>query len=138
MTLRGNRRIKKPPEALILIDAQPLTVIIALQLLKQHLAGQGIRSKLRPDAASEKMRGGRELARGALYLILRNPLYRGEIAYHGNIYPTEHDAIIDQPLWDQVQQRLADNQVEQEKKPVSAPPTQVCWPGCYSIPRAFS
>ena len=86
----------------------------SVRLLKQHLAEQGVRSKLRPDAPSEKMRGGRELARGALYTILRNRLYRGEIAHQGNIYPGEHDAIIDLPLWDQVQQRLTENQVEHD------------------------
>ena len=83
----------------------------SVRLLQQHLAEQGVRSKLRPAAPSEKMRGGRALARGALYTILRNRLYRGEVAHQGNIYPGEHDAIIDLPLWDQVQQRLADNQV---------------------------
>ena len=84
----------------------------SVRLLQQHLAEQGVRSKLRPAAPSEKMRGGRALARGALYTILRNRLYRGEVAHQGNIYPGEHAAIIDLPLWDQVQQRLADNQVE--------------------------
>jgi site-specific DNA recombinase len=55
---------------------------------------------------------GQTLSRGALYLILQNPLYRGEIAYKGEFYPGEHPAIVDKPLWDEVQAALAANRVE--------------------------
>src|SRR5262249_2578431 len=41
--------------------------------------------------------------RGALYLMLQNRIYRGEITHKGKSYPGEHPAIIDQPLWDEVQ-----------------------------------
>ena len=51
---------------------------------------------MRPDGAEY---GGQKLSRGALYLILQNRLYRGEIAHKGNTYPGEHPAIIDKPLW---------------------------------------
>ena len=56
--------------------------------------------------------GGQTLSRGALYLILQNRLYRGEIAYKGEFYPGEHRAIVDKPLWDEVQAALAANRVE--------------------------
>jgi hypothetical protein len=41
--------------------------------------------------------------------MLRNRIYRGEILHKGQSYPSEHPPIIDQPLWDAVQMRLADN-----------------------------
>src|ERR1700730_3189197 len=50
--------------------------------------------------------------RGALYLILQNRLYRGEIPHKGNSYPGEHPAIIDKLLCDDVQAVLAANRVE--------------------------
>jgi hypothetical protein len=53
-----------------------------------------------------------EASRGALYLILQNQLYRGEISHKGNSYPGEHPAIVDKPLWDDVQAVLAANRVE--------------------------
>jgi hypothetical protein len=56
---------------------------------------------------------GRVLGRGALYLILQNRLYRGEVHHQGNSYPGEHEAIIDPALWEAVQQRLAANRTEQ-------------------------
>jgi hypothetical protein len=44
--------------------------------------------------------------------MLQNRIYRGEITHKGNSYPGEHPAIIDQPLWDEVQAVLAKNRVE--------------------------
>ena len=46
--------------------------------------------------------------RPALYAVLRNPLYAGEIHYAGKVYPAEHPAIVDRELWEEVQRRLAE------------------------------
>ena len=51
------------------------------------------------------------MSRGALYLMLQNRIYRGEITHKGNAYPGEHPAIVDKPLWDEVQAMLAENRV---------------------------
>src|SRR6266540_917068 len=79
--------------------------------LQDELAGIGIRSKqrVRPDGTTY---GGQKLARGALYLMLQNRIYRGEITHKGNSYPGEHPAIIEQQLWDEIQAVLAKNRVE--------------------------
>jgi len=83
----------------------------SVRALRDELAGAGIRSKgrIRPDGSPY---GGQEIARGALYLMLQNRIYRGEITHKGMSYPGEHPAIIDQPLWDEVQAVLAQNRVE--------------------------
>jgi site-specific DNA recombinase len=44
--------------------------------------------------------------------MLQNRIYRGEITHKGNSFPGEHPAIIDQPLWDEVQTVLAKNRIE--------------------------
>jgi len=79
--------------------------------LQDKLLGIGIRSKqrVRPDGTTY---GGQKLARGALYLMLQNRIYRGEITHKGNSYPGEHPAIIEQQLWDEIQAVLAKNRVE--------------------------
>ena len=56
--------------------------------------------------------GGKPLSRGALYLMLQNRLYRGEIVHKGQSYPGEHTPIVDQPLWDSVQAQFAGNAAE--------------------------
>ena len=55
--------------------------------------------------------GDRPLARGALYLMLQNRLYRGEVVHKDAAYPGEHPAIIDPGLWETVQAKLAANRV---------------------------
>ena len=54
----------------------------------------------------------RSFPRGALYLMLQNRIYRGEITHKGNVYPAEHQPIVDKDLWNEVQAILAENRVE--------------------------
>src|ERR1700757_4360576 len=83
----------------------------AVRLLKDELEARSIRSKLR-TSASGHLRGGKPFARGALYLMLQNRIYRGEIVHKEQSHPGEHPPIIDQPLWDAVQAQLASNAAE--------------------------
>ena len=40
---------------------------------------------------------------------MRNPIYAGDIAHKGKVYPGNHAAIIERGQWDAVQQQLADH-----------------------------
>ena len=79
--------------------------------LTEDLDGAGIVSKVR-TASDGSLYGGRPIARGALYLMLQNRIYRGEIVHKGKSYPGEHEAIVDETLWNNVQAILAQNRVE--------------------------
>jgi site-specific DNA recombinase len=79
--------------------------------LQSELDMAGIVSKAR-RAADGSPYGAQRLSRGALYLMLKNPLYRGQIAHKGKAFPGEHAAIIDEALWSQVQRHLEDNRIE--------------------------
>jgi site-specific DNA recombinase len=83
----------------------------SVHALKEELAESGIKSKrrARPDGTEY---GFQQLSRGALYLMLQNRIYRGEITHKGNSFPGEHPAIIEQSLWDEVQAVLAKNRTE--------------------------
>ena len=82
----------------------------SVRALQAELDAAGIRSKRRTLADGTPY-GGQKLSRGALYLMLQNRIYRGEITHKGNAYPGEHPAIVDKALWDQVQAMLAENRV---------------------------
>jgi DNA invertase Pin-like site-specific DNA recombinase len=43
---------------------------------------------------------GSLIDKGYLYRLLNNRVYRGEVVHKGKAYPGEHDAIIDNGLWD--------------------------------------
>jgi DNA invertase Pin-like site-specific DNA recombinase len=83
----------------------------SVRQLHDELAAAGIRSKRRVRSDGTTY-GGQKIGRGVLYLMLQNRIYRGEITHKGKSYPGEHPAIIDQPLWNEVQAVLAQNRVE--------------------------
>ena len=58
-------------------------------------------------AQSGKDRVGKLIDKGALYKILNNPLYIGEMRHKGERFPGEHDAIITRGQWEVVQTALA-------------------------------
>ena len=78
--------------------------------LKEDLDSAGVVSKVR-TASDGSPYGGQPLARGALYQMLQNRIYRGEIVHKGKSYPGEHEAIIDETLWSNVQAILSENRV---------------------------
>jgi len=80
----------------------------SVRLLKAELEDQGRKSKSWTSAAGRVI-GGKPFSRGALYLILQNRIYRGEIVHKGQSHPGVHPPIIDQPLWDAVQAQLTGN-----------------------------
>src|SRR6516225_10036743 len=83
----------------------------SVRLLKEEFETQGSKSKSWTSAAGRVI-GGKPFSRGALYLMLRNRTYRGEIVHKGQSHPGEHPPIIDQPLWEAVQAQLADHTAE--------------------------
>jgi len=94
----------------------------SVRLLKDELEARSIRSKLRTNA-SGRISGGKPFARGALYLMLQNRIYRGEIVHNQQSYVGEHEPIIDQPLWDAVQAQLASNAAQHNDGGKTRPPS---------------
>jgi DNA invertase Pin-like site-specific DNA recombinase len=84
------------------------TELGSVRSLNEDLQARSINSKSW-TSASGRVIGGKPFSRGALYLILQNRTYLGEIVHEGQSHPGEHVPIIDQPLWDAVQAQLAEN-----------------------------
>src|SRR3981081_1623086 len=76
--------------------------------LHEDLEQRGIRSKQR-ILASGQVLGGRSFGRGALYHLLQNRVYLGDVVHKGISYPGEHERIIDDELWSAVQDKLEAN-----------------------------
>ena len=85
--------------------------LASVRELKSSLEAQGIVSKRRV-AADGRAYGGQAFSRGALYQMLQNRVYRGEIVHKGAAYPGEHRSIVDEDLWRKVQQKLEANGVD--------------------------
>jgi len=84
------------------------TELGSVRLLKQELEVRGVTTRAWTSASGRRV-GGKPFSRGALYLILQNRIYLGDIVHKGQSHRGEHPPIIDQPLWEAVQAQLASN-----------------------------
>jgi hypothetical protein len=83
----------------------------SVRLLEEHLDEAGIVSKLR-TAPDGRPYGGKPIVRVALYHMLQNRIYRGEMVHKNQAYPGEHIPIVDEDLWQEVQTTLTANRVD--------------------------
>jgi site-specific DNA recombinase len=76
-----------------------------VRLLKAELDRTGVRSKRRASRSGCES-GGQSFSRGALYKLLGNPIYIGEIRHKATSYPGQHAAIIDRETWVRIVHQL--------------------------------
>ena len=86
----------------------------SVRLLKRDLDRRGIVSAVKASKNGNS-RGGKPFSRGALYHLLSNPIYIGEIRHKNERHPGQHEAIVSRELWERVQQRLRDRAVRRAK-----------------------
>ena len=77
----------------------------SVRLLKDELDRDGIRSKLR-IAKNGVQSGGHSFSRGALYTLLGNPIYVGEVRHKGTRHPGQHQPIIERTVWEKTEALL--------------------------------
>src|SRR5208282_2457298 len=77
----------------------------SVRLLRDELSRDGIVSKVRVSKKGIRA-GGQPFGRGALYELLANPIYLGEIRHRKVRHPGQHPAIVDRKIWERVQERL--------------------------------
>src|SRR5438309_7440845 len=63
----------------------------------------------RTTTAKGAERGGTSFSRGHIYRLLANPIYTGQIAHKGQLYPGQHPSLIDDETWTAAQDQLATN-----------------------------
>ena len=103
-----------------------------VRLLRRELDQQGIVSKVQVSRKGLKS-GGCKFSRGALYELLANPIYVGEIRHKQERHPGQHEPILERELWEAVQQRLRENTLRGATPSTKAIASPLA--GKYSIPR---
>jgi site-specific DNA recombinase len=105
--LRERKLVVNPEEANVVQKLFHLYLEVGcVSVLKTRLDQKGIKSKLRISVAGNRS-GGTSYSRGALYQILKNRIYLGEIPHRSQSHPGQHEAIIPQELWDRAQAELS-------------------------------
>lgn len=87
--------------------------LCSVHALQRDLEENRIHSKLHVTAKGRRM-GGLPFSRGALFHLLRNRVYLGQITHKGESHSGEHIAIVDAELFDHVQAKL-DAQVRRHR-----------------------
>jgi DNA invertase Pin-like site-specific DNA recombinase len=82
----------------------------SVNILRDDLKRSNVRSKAWTTREGRAM-GGVVIGRGALFHLLQNRLYLGEIQHRHEVHLGRHRPIVDRTLFDAVQQRLSDNRV---------------------------
>lgn len=80
----------------------------SIPALEADLAEAGIRTRVR-EFSSGRTVGGSPFMRGPLALLLKNPIYAGKVRHKGTIYDGEHNGLISEKQFDEVQRILAEN-----------------------------
>ena len=73
--------------------------------LKNDLDQRGIVSAVKLSRKGRR-RGGKPFSRGALYCLLSNRIYLGEIRHKQQSHPGQHEPIMSRELWERVQAKL--------------------------------
>jgi site-specific DNA recombinase len=81
-----------------------------VRLLKEDLDRRGVVSKRRTSKTGIGS-GGHLFSRGALYALLSNPIYIGEVRHKNLHYPGQHQAIVDREVWERTQLQLQEHRV---------------------------
>jgi site-specific DNA recombinase len=113
--LKDRKLVVNPDEAKVVrrIFARYLE-LKCVRALKADLDAAGVVSKVRLSKEGKRT-GGTPLFRGALYQILKSPVYLGEVRHRDRSYPGEHEALVTREVWEAVQTTLADNSARKER-----------------------
>jgi hypothetical protein len=65
---------------------------------------------------------GKPIDKGYLYRVLNNRVYVGKAMHKGTEHPDEHDAIIEQNLWDQVHELISESSRKRSTRPKGRTP----------------
>src|SRR3984893_4315082 len=90
--------------------------------VKEEADRFGLRTR-RGTTASGTERRGKPFSRGHIYRLLSNPIYIGEIAHKGQLYPGQHPALIDAETWTAVRDQLVINASNHRRKADAVEPS---------------
>jgi site-specific DNA recombinase len=102
------------------VEAKIVREIFALYIEKQSLLSVAIalnekncKTKAYTAAKGNKF-GGIKFKTSSIQLIVKNPLYTGNVSYRGQLYPGEHERIISDDIFKEAHEILANNRRERK------------------------
>jgi DNA invertase Pin-like site-specific DNA recombinase len=119
--VRDHKLVVNPAEAATVKHiCQRYLELGSVRLLRGDLERRRTISKVRVSKSGVRS-GGLQFSRGALYQMLSNPIYLGEIRHKKERYPGQHEPIVGRELWEKIQRRLRDQAATHRERPTKAP-----------------
>ena len=87
----------------------------SVHALERDVEASGIVSKAHVTKKGKTI-GGLPFSRGALFHLLRNRIYHGQIVHKNEVYDGQHDAIVDEAVFEKVQEQLSTNARRSQKR----------------------
>ena len=106
--------INKQESATVKLIFERYLKLGSVRLLKHELDRRGLISKVRVSRKGSKS-GGLPFSRGALYELLANPIYVGEVRHRKERHPGQHPPILERSFWEKAQHRLRDRAARGQK-----------------------
>jgi site-specific DNA recombinase len=104
--VRDHRLVVNPKEAATArLIFQLYIKLKSVPRVRDYLDRRSIVSKQRVSKSGARS-GGVRFGRGALYQMLANPIYVGEIRHKRISHPGQHEPIVERSLWQRVQETL--------------------------------
>src|SRR5712671_3277801 len=90
--------------------------------VKEEADRLGLRTKCSTTTNGTE-RGGKPFSRGHLYTLLSNPIYTGQIAHKGELFPGQQPALVDDESWSTVRDQLAANTSDHRRRAKAVEPS---------------
>jgi site-specific DNA recombinase len=100
-------RVNDAEAAIVRTIFERYLIVGSVHRVADILDRDGVTSK-RHVTATGRVMGGVPFGRGALFHLLRNRTYLGQIVHKDMAHPGEHAAVVPHELFDRVQQRLGE------------------------------
>jgi DNA invertase Pin-like site-specific DNA recombinase len=105
-----NRKLVPVPEEMTLVRRifERYLALGSVSRLKTELDRAAVKTPTRHHRNGGQS-GGTAFSRGKLYVLLANPVFIGRIRHKDAVHPGQHEATLDERLWQAVQDKLAGN-----------------------------
>jgi DNA invertase Pin-like site-specific DNA recombinase len=120
-----NRKLIPVPEeaALVRHIFERYLALGSVRRLQKELADAGHRTPLRVSSRTGRRSGDCLFSKGKLYWMLSNPIVIGRIRHRDRVYEGQHDAIIDEDVWDRAHDMLAANRRNHQTRSAARSPS---------------
>ena len=111
---KGVLKINPQEAKIIQLIFETYRELRSFRQIAQKINKMGYRTKSY-KSRREHVHGNKKFTKNSIAHILRSPVYIGKVTHKGDVFEGRHEAIIDEQLWQDVNDHIAANRVVRRK-----------------------